>query len=203
MAFLATCRSRLLLNRLLMHPLLITHNPERTIMVRSKQFPEYSLLFDFERVTLASKFNRAKYMATILLACGTPTLAAVQAFSGMISPNIVGSFIFYGGFITVFLHSAGYLFNNAIGFIYVKDDNKSIKLSYVGFWGQRVDIDTTVNEICAPSDSASGFNNPWFQKVRLINSKTHYKMYITAGRILDTKVFDNIFGGVELERKIN
>lgn len=248
MAFLATrCNSRLLFDRLLTRSL-ISLNPERTVTVRSKQFPEYSLLYDFDKIKNASKVNKAKYMATVFYACASPVLITAQTFSGMIPPDYVGSFLFYGksfhlknlqfrlykipyprrrpffnlstkiynkrkhlgklmfhidchlifpgGFITVFLHSIGLLFNNAIGYIYIKDDNKSIKFSSVGYWGERVDVDTSIDKICAFGDEPSIINNPWYRKVRLADSKTIYKIYESVGEILDPKLFAYIFGGL-------
>ena len=96
----------------------------------------------------------------------------------------------------VFMHAVGFLFNNTIGYIYLKNDGQTVKISHVGYWGQREDVDTTIDQISMFSDVISRFDNPWYQKVRIANSKKTFKMYLSASKILDNDIFDGIFGKI-------
>jgi len=195
--FAARSRNCLFLSRLLPRSSLgFQRTQERNVAVRSTQFPEYSLIFDFEKIKAVSRFNRTKMQMTFLTGVGCPLVMMVQQL-GYITPSTAGSFAFAGCFLTLFLHSVGFLFNNTIGYIYLKDDGESVKISYVGYWGHRVNMDTKIDDIHPVNDLPTRFfDNPWYHRVCLTNSKKTYKMYLTVSQVLDKDVFTTIFGKI-------
>ncbi|GLH02945.1 Transmembrane protein 186 [Gryllus bimaculatus] len=57
--------------------------------------------------------------------------------------GLAGCAIFYG---------SGYFLNNLIGAVYVNKSLDTVKLSYIDFWGQRMNMECPINDIVPLSD---------------------------------------------------
>lgn len=67
-------------------------------------------------------------------------------------------------------------------------------LSYVNYWGKRVDIETTIDEIIPISDNAIGITDYLFRKVLFSSQKQTLKINMKFGQIIDTDNFKCILG---------
>jgi len=102
--------------------------------------------------------------------------------------------LFSGILITIWLHSFGIFCNNLIGYIYVKLDEEKAILSYVNYWGKRVDLETTISEIIPISDNQISITDSLYRKVKFVTNNQKLKINIQFGRITDVKNFRCVLG---------
>lgn len=91
------------------------------------------------------------------------------------------------------LYSFGYLFTNYIGYVYVKEDDKYVKLAYVDFWGKRKDTIVSTDDIIPLSDIAFSITDSLFLKVKRFSTRDVMKLNVKLGQVLDKNKFNNIF----------
>lgn len=80
---------------------------DRNVAVKSEQFPEFSLIFDFEKIRAASRVNKIKLQFTRLNVAGVPAIFAAQQF-GYVSMDFLNSFIFFGEYRSLMFNSSLY-----------------------------------------------------------------------------------------------
>ncbi|KPJ02758.1 Transmembrane protein 186 [Papilio xuthus] len=79
-------------------------------------------------------------------------------------------------------------FRNLIGFLYISEDNKSIKISSVDFWGRRKDRIIDADDWIPLYDMPPKFTDPLFRTPQLSDG-TKYKLVMKYGKIINaTKV---------------
>ena len=89
------CWSRLVVSTSVCGPSSISLQkvPNRNVAVKSVAFPEYDLIFAFNKIRAAGRFNRTKLQATLLVAGGTPAAFLINQL-GYITPETFTSFVF-------------------------------------------------------------------------------------------------------------
>ena len=100
------------------------------------------------------------------------------------------------------LHTIGSLCNNIVGAIYIKEDekdkenleNQKIIISYISYWGQRVDLKTTADNILPFAEDYTNASNDFFKTLQVKSSNQKFKVYLKYGKITEPKNFYNIFG---------
>jgi len=101
-----------------------------------------------------------------------------------------------GILITIWLHSLGIFCNNLVGYIYLKLDEEKVILSYLDYWGKRIDLKVSLNEIFPISDNAISITDPLYKKITFSSQKQILKINIKLGRIIDDENFRCILGTV-------
>lgn len=102
--------------------------------------------------------------------------------------------LFSGILLTIWLHSFGIFCNNLIGYVYVKLDEEKVILSYMNYWGKRIDLETTLNEIIPLSDNQISIMDPFYRKVKFATRNQKLKINIKFGQIVDIKNFSCVLG---------
>lgn len=95
---------------------------------------------------------------------------------------------------TVWLHSLGILCNNLIGYVYLKLDKQKIILSYVDYWGKRIDMETAIDEIIPISDNPISITDFLYKKVTFFSQKQRLKINMKLGQIIDVGNFKCTLG---------
>jgi len=95
---------------------------------------------------------------------------------------------------TIWIHSLGIFCNNLIGYIYIKLDKRKVILSYVDYWGKRIDMEITIDEIIPMSDNAIGITDYLYKKILFTSQKQKLKINMKLGRIIDMDKFNHILG---------
>ena len=99
------------------------------------------------------------------------------------------------------LHTIGFLCNNIVGAIYLKEDGKDkedlkkqkIIISYVNYWGTRIDLKTTADNIIPFAEDYTNVSNDFFKTLHVKSSNQKFKVYLKYGKI-GKPSFYNIFG---------
>lgn len=100
------------------------------------------------------------------------------------------------------LHTGGYMCNNVVGSMCYKADSKYLEdqeliISYIDYWGKRIDFQTTVNNVTPFTDNPY-ISNKLFEllNVKSCNKNLKLKMYMKYGKITEKLAFYQIFGDV-------
>lgn len=94
----------------------------------------------------------------------------------------------------MWLHSLGIFCNNLIGYIYLKLDEEKVILSYVDYWGKRIDLKASLNEVIPISDNSISITDSLYRKVMFSSQKQNLKINIELGRITDMENFKCVLG---------
>lgn len=77
-------------------------------------------------------------------------------------------------------------FKNIIGFLYISEDDKNIKISSINFWGKRVDRIVSADDWTPLFDMAPRKLDVLFLSPKL-SDKTQYKWFVKFGKVLNAK----------------
>ncbi|XP_063995789.1 transmembrane protein 186-like [Diachasmimorpha longicaudata] len=157
----------------------------------SKKWPGYHVIYNLPHVKRLSIINRMKLKGTILSSISIPAVLLMEVNLGTLSAMAHNAAMIFG-IITVFFHSIGYFANNVIGIIYAKKDSNDIKISYVTYFGKRVDLDTTYDDISCP-EPMSRFRDPLFNPVIVASQKKKLRLF-AQGNIIDDEKFSKVIG---------
>ncbi|CAD6201458.1 GSCOCG00000258001-RA-CDS [Cotesia congregata] len=157
----------------------------------SKKFAGYKVLYNLETIKNISILNRLKYRMTIAAAVIVPGCSALDSL-GFLSADFSQPLSFLTIAITFFFHGVGLFCNNVIGYIYFKPKSDDLKISYVNYWGKRIDIDADAKTVKC-TENSSLLYRPVFNTVTTESTKAKLRLYV-KGKVMDEKYFDNIFG---------
>lgn len=89
------------------------------------------------------------------------------------------------------LSAVSYPLRNIIGFLYISEDSKYIKISSVNFWGKRVDRVVRIDEWVPLLDMNPKTLDAIYLQPQLLDS-TKYKLLIRFGNILNPRKLGEI-----------
>lgn len=89
----------------------------------------------------------------------------------------------------------GTIFYKLVGSVYLSSDSSTVKISYLDFWGKRVDVFCPVSDVVPFSEIGEQIAEPY---VNLRRYSTPQKLHFTVryGTVLDTKLFTDVFGNI-------
>lgn len=165
---------------------------KREVETASIKFPDYKIIYSFPYIRYVSAMNVTKYRLTIFILAFTPAMAGLNLMD-IVPFDITSSCIASGVLVTLWVHSFTILCNNLIGYVYVKDKQKVI-LSYVDYWGKRIDLETTIDDIIPISDNPISITDSLYKKVIVSSLKPTLKINMKLGRIINADSFKYILG---------
>jgi len=168
---------------------------ERKAKTVSTRFPDYKVIYIFPFAKQACGINVVKYRFTIFTGIATPVIFGLHLAS-ILPFDITVVSITTGILGIIWLHSLGILCNNLVGYIYLKLDEKKVILSYIDYWGKRIDLKTSLNEVIPISDNPSSIVDPLYRKIMLPSQKRNLKINMKLGQITDIENFRCALGTV-------
>lgn len=99
--------------------------------------------------------------------------------------------------LVLMLHTIGFTCNNLVGTIYVKDkdlENQNVIISYINYWGKRIDLRTTVDDIIPFTENFMNTSNSLYKILSIKSCKQKLKVYTKYGKVTEEATFSNIFG---------
>lgn len=159
----------------------------------STRFPDYKVIYIFPYIKYISVINKVKFPLTILTATAVPVIAGLY-LTNIMSLEMTISSITSGILTTIWIYSLGIFCNNLIGYVYIKLDERKVILSYVDYWGKRIDMETTINEIIPMSDNAIGITDYLYRKILFTSQKQKLKINMKHGQIIDMDNFKYTLG---------
>ncbi|XP_015112673.1 transmembrane protein 186 [Diachasma alloeum] len=157
----------------------------------SKKWPGYHVIYSLPDVKRVSLMSRLKLQVTVISGIAIPAVCLMEVNWGLTSAFVHNATFMFGA-ICFFLHGVGYFSNNVIGIIYAKKDSNDIKIAYMSYFGKRVDIDTTYDDISCPEPKTM-FRNPLFSPLVVESQKKKLKLFV-QGKIIDSDKFYKLLG---------
>lgn len=90
----------------------------------------------------------------------------------------------------------GSAFYQAVGFLYISEDGSTLKISYLDFWGERVNMEVPVEDVMPLSECPHSFNDRFFRTISFYSTeKPAPRLFLKfGGKITDTDKFIKVFG---------
>ncbi|XP_061713416.1 transmembrane protein 186 [Cydia pomonella] len=154
----------------------VNHDHDRT--------GKFETVFSFPFARHIATLNRMKLYHIIGTSLAIPGCGLLETLS--VFPEysfLAASYIGVTGAILFSLASLP--FNNAIGFLYISEDNKLIKISSVDFWGRRKDRIVSADEWMPLLDMKPKTMDAFYLSPQLIDG-TKYKLFIKFGKVLNS-----------------
>lgn len=172
----------------------VVKNEESTEIVSAK-FPDFKVIYTFPRITLVSAVNKIKRHFTMFASLTVPAVYALHT-AEILSTDMSVATVAAGVILTVWLHSLGIVCNNLIGHIYLHPSNGIVILSYVDYWGRRVDLKISQVNILPVSDNQFSVTDYLFDRVMFSSQKSKLKILVKQGQIFDTQALRCVLGMV-------
>lgn len=103
--------------------------------------------------------------------------------------------MFSGIWLSAVLYVQGFMFHKTIGLIYLSKDNKTVKIAYLDFWGEKEEEEYPLECVEQFSDLPVTVTSGLFKTIRFDTEK--YRLYVRFfGQILDKDRFVTVFGSV-------
>ncbi|XP_024878996.1 transmembrane protein 186 [Temnothorax curvispinosus] len=161
--------------------------------VVSERFPDYKIIYIFPFVKQVCGINVVKRRVTIFAAAATPVIIGLH-LAGILPLDLTVVTITTGAIMTLWLHTLGLLCNNLVGYVYLKLDEKKVILSYIDYWGKRIDLETPLDEIFPMSDNPISITDSLYRKIVFASQKPNLKINMKFGRIVDVENFRYVLG---------
>lgn len=168
--------------------------------VKDKNIPKsryhgYQVIYNLPFINYLSIFNKTKWYMLLGTGMIVPTMCIC---SGMNVISEVTSLLIAGfacsSTISIFI--SGIVCDNQIGFIYYKDE-KTIKIAYVDIWGQRIDINTSVEDIKSLTDAKTTITDRLYRTIHLKSLKHPLKLIVKNSRVHNKDRLVSILGDYE------
>ncbi|XP_050579980.1 transmembrane protein 186-like [Bombus affinis] len=165
--------------------------------IKSEKFPDYKIIYMFPYAIYPYILNKLKRNYTVGIGALIPVTVSLQMLDFMSSMENL-SFTACNCLLVLMLHTIGFTCNNLVGTIYMKDkddlENQDVIISYINYWGKRIDLKTTVDDIIPFTENMRNTSNSLYKILSMKSCKQKLKVYIKYGKITEEASFSNIFG---------
>ncbi|XP_068631595.1 transmembrane protein 186 [Battus philenor] len=143
----------------------------------------FETVYSLPLIKYIATINRLKVYHFIGTGIALPTCSLLEIFNAV--PNnsfLTASYIGVTGAIVLSL--ASFPLRNTIGFLYVSEDNKFIKISSVDYWGRRKDKIINSNDWIPMFDLSPKVMDGIYRTPQLSDG-TKYKLFVRFGKIVN------------------
>ncbi|XP_013143363.1 PREDICTED: transmembrane protein 186 [Papilio polytes] len=147
----------------------------------------FETVYSFPQIKYIAIINRLKVYHLLGSGVAIPSCGLLE-LCDILSSNsfLTASYIGVTG--AAVLSLASLPFRNLIGFLYISEDNKLIKISSLDFWGQRKDRIINADDWIPLYDMPPKFTDQLYRTPKLSDG-TKYKLVMKYGKIINaTKV---------------
>lgn len=164
-------------------------------IIKSAKFPEHQIVYAFPYITPLRFLNAVKYNAAVLTGASIPIIIALQ-LSGFMSGEETIDLIFNILICNGWYHAICWKFNNFIGSIYFKKDNQEVIISYVNYWGKRIDMKTNIESVIPLTETRRNMLHFLYRYLNVTSCKRKLKISIQYGKVVEPTVFEYIVGNI-------
>ncbi|XP_028174665.1 transmembrane protein 186 [Ostrinia nubilalis] len=147
--------------------------------------PKFETVFSFPSIKYIAIINRLKMYHIFGTSIGIPGCGVLE-MANAVPPTTFLSASYIGLTGAALLCLATLPFRNIIGFLYISEDNKYIKISSVNYWGKRVDKVIPADDWMPLLDMSSKPMDPIYLSPQLTDGST-YKLLVKFGNVLNAK----------------
>ncbi|XP_043252337.1 uncharacterized protein LOC122397291 isoform X2 [Colletes gigas] len=159
----------------------------------SKLYPDYRIIYSSSNIKLATIFNVTKRNATILNSALIPIITSFHILDCIPLIDALGV-IFLNSLVTFVIHISSWMCNNHIGIVYFKDDDQTVILSYVNYWGKRINLKINLTDIQPLSETPMNFCHWLYRRLEIKSYRSKLKLVTELKSIKEKPCFIDIFG---------
>ncbi|XP_049869427.1 transmembrane protein 186 [Pectinophora gossypiella] len=155
--------------------------------VNTEQNPSnrFETVFTFDSVRFIALINRLKVYHLFGTSIAIPSCGLME-MSHVVSSGTFFCAAYVGITGAAVLSLATLPFRNVIGYLYISEDNKKIKISSVDYWGRRKDRIVDTEEWIPMLDGEPKLLDGLYLSPKLTDG-TEYKLPITFGKVLNSR----------------
>ncbi|GBL98767.1 Transmembrane protein 186 [Araneus ventricosus] len=152
-------------------------------------------IYFFPHIRTAAICSRFKLYQTAVTLAAVPWSISLYN-DGLIEASSLGVISGCATLACCTLYLLSYYFRRLIGILFLSEDEESVQISHLTFWGRKKDIIVPLQDIIPLADSACNANDIY---IKLKRFSCEDKLYFTLkyGKILDKAKFEKVFGTLE------
>uniref|UniRef100_A0A1B6MF37 Transmembrane protein 186 n=1 Tax=Graphocephala atropunctata TaxID=36148 RepID=A0A1B6MF37_9HEMI len=159
----------------------------------------YREIYRFPAIRIGYTMQKLKWYQTLLTGASIPT-SSLLYFGGLIDSSWVFTVIFSGLLVTLNIYGCAQLFNQSIGFMYLSKDETNVKISYLDYWGKRVDMEVPLDDVVPLSEVPRPLTDRFFKQIVFYSTdQLKLKLYLHHGKVTDRDGFVKTFGSSEID----
>ncbi|XP_049801327.1 transmembrane protein 186-like [Schistocerca nitens] len=155
----------------------------------------YTPFYKFQYVLAARNLSRLKWYQTFCTALSIPTALCLEV-AGLVPTDTVKAVFILGAMGTLALHTIGVLGNNVVGALYLNSSESLVKISYLDFYGRRIDTICGKGDIMLLSELADEPNDVYIY-LRRYSTSQKLKLSLRFGKFLHMDKFVSVFGQIK------
>ncbi|KAF6199524.1 hypothetical protein GE061_007550 [Apolygus lucorum] len=144
----------------------------------------FSTVYRLPQISICSLVNKFKKYQLIAFGAGTPVAFGLNALE-LCDHAVPVTFTCVGIASTVAIFSIGQIFTNLVGMAYISKDRSRVKVSYLNFWGDRLDKIVDSSDVVGITVESM---TPW-DTLNIHGDPVNYKISFRFGEILMTPLF--------------
>ncbi|NWI67792.1 TM186 protein, partial [Todus mexicanus] len=156
---------------------------------------EFSLVYRFPGIKYCRVLSRLKLVQTASTVVMLPPICYLY-LQGQVSQNILLYTTSIALFAGAMLYGMSYFFRRIIGFIYLSESGRTVRVAHLTFWGRRNDIYCPRETVMTLDEAGESKGEPLLQFKRYNTTDILY-FTIKYGQIVDRQKFAQIFGELE------
>ncbi|CAG9786173.1 unnamed protein product [Diatraea saccharalis] len=146
---------------------------------------KFETVFSLPTIKYISLLNRLKVYHLVGTSVAVPSSGLLEMAS-LVPDHTFLTTSYIGLTAAALLSLATLPFSNIIGFLYISEDKKLIKISSVNFWGKRIDRIVNVDDWIPMLELPAKTLDPIYLSPQLSDG-TKYKLFLKFGNVLNEK----------------
>lgn len=156
---------------------------------------EFQVVYRFPGIKYCRALSRLKLLQTATTLAVVPPVCYLY-LQGQASQTVLLYTTGVAFFAGVMLYGMSYFFRRIIGFIYLSESGKTVKVAHLTFWGKRNDIYCPIETVMT-SDEAGDVKGEILLQFKRYNSKDTLYFTTKYGQVVDRQKFREIFGELQ------
>ncbi|KAM9598473.1 transmembrane protein 186 [Morphnus guianensis] len=156
---------------------------------------EFKLVYRFPGIKYCRVLSRLKLLQTATTVVMLPPICYLY-LQDQVSQNILIYTTGIAFFAGAMLYAMSYFFRRIIGFIYLNETGRTVRVAHLTFWGKRNDIYCPIEAVMT-LDEVGDSKEELLLQFKRYNSTDILYFTIKFGQIVDRQKFTQIFGKLE------
>lgn len=103
-----------------------------------------------------------------------------------------------GVLLTLNLYGMSALYQNAVGFLYLSEDETTLKVSFIDFWGKRINQEIPVEDVVPILDAPRPPTDYLYKQLMFYSTdRPKLKLFLKRGKITSKDKFLKVFGPLD------
>lgn len=153
---------------------------------------EFRVCYRFPYIRLARFLSRLKIYQTAATVMTIPPVFYCYS-AGLVGIESCAGAVCICSLAMTLLYVAGNFFRRLVGLVALSNDERTVRISRLTFWGNRHDIYVAPDEIVPLGEYEDNFSDA-YAKLRFYSTPDVLYMFLRYGAIVDRSIFAKVFG---------